>query len=423
MSTRKIRPSKVAQAKKATIAKTPKVAAKTPQTVAKPATAGNGHTPQTLPAAVAAPANGVILKVSGQAFECFSLMNARAEYLKKIASVSEGVASLDDGQVFKHGTHIATINCKGEVSFTGGEPASQPKAPDAPVQTLEPGERFFIHARYIAAALAIAPKKDNRFYLNGVFLHVIDNQFRIVATDGHRLLVTSMTCEKELSWGEAGVLLPRDAMDKISKFVGTGDDAGIFVSYGRDHQHAIVTDSTSDATFKVTPIEGKFPEYQRIVESAGAVLSQEREPLNTAALSSKYLKAAGMVAAQLGSETIFPFIGTGTKDPSVFTFGGEPNALLYVMAVKADQPALPAPAIRMMGNAGMRGSLAALKAHETRTRTQAKEEKNEDARKALIAKAEGYLNRADEIRSMLTAQLAGPAAASKESKEEETASA
>ncbi len=182
------------------------------------------------------------------------------------------------------------------------------------------------------------------------------------------------------------------------------------ISFGRNHPVVKIHEANGMGEFTLNPVDGKFPDYMRIVEAAGDVMSAESKPMETSAVSAAYLKSAGAIAAQLESDTIFPFIGATTSAPCVFTFGGEAGALLYIMACSETRPALPAAAVKIIGEAGMAGSLAALKAHETRNRKAAKEATDDKERQRLTVLADGFQARADQIRAVLSIKLTAPTA-------------
>lgn len=375
----------------------------------KNATAGNGHHPKTL-TAVTSTAGSVLLKIGKDyAQEVHDLSAARLEYAT-VHQLAGSPADFPVGEVYREGTKIGTFKHTSldelETPMTSRPTKSHPEA-----QELAPAVSVSLPARYLHAALAIAAKKDVRYYLNGIYLHTVGKELRLVATDGHRLLVISMANEKELPWGEAGIILPREQLDRIAKYIGKDEETLIDVAFGIGHPTAAIVEAGGMARFAVTPVEGKFPEYVRVMDGAGNVFAAQREPSDTTCVDSAYLKSAGMVAALLGSKTIFPFVGASSRDACVFTFGNAPGALLYVMPVNAGNvPAITAQTIRIIGATGMTGTLAALKAHETRTRQAAKECKSTTQREELIKKADGYAARASEIRQALTLQIEGPKA-------------
>lgn len=390
--------------------------AKAPQAASQPAPAGsNGNHPKTLAAAVASPPSLSLVIPDHFSGEVSSLDEALKQYCR-LANGSPD--KLPEAGVYMNGTRTYTIKPNGNAYNLRGElEASAPSKTEAAkpqAEELEPATAVTLPAKYIAAALAVAAKNDTRYYLNGVYLHVVDGALRVVATDGHRLLVISTALAKDVPWGADGVILPREELDRIAKYIGKakGDEepTAMEISFGRKHPVVKIHEANGIAEFTLKPIDGKFPDYMRIVEASGDVMSADSRPTETSAVSAAYLKSAGAIAAQLESDTIFPFIGKTVSAPCVFTFGGESGALLYIMACTETRPALPAAAVRIIGEAGMRGSLAALKAHETRSRKAAADTKDQKERERLTAQADKFQARADEIRAALSIKLAAPTA-------------
>lgn len=298
------------------------------------------------------------------------------------------------------GTKPAETETPAQVAAAGADKA-KPQEPLAPV------EELILPIDFLAAALAIAPKNDARAYLNGVRIHQLaDNQIRIASTDGHRLFVASIEHDIEIAWARAGVTLPREELERIVKYVGK-KVLGLRIEFGVDHPRLTIHEIDGIAQFTIVPIEGRYPDYQAIIDRAASVFTAERDDLDVSAVDSTYLKSAAAIAAQLDSRSVMPFMSTDFSVPSVFRFD-QPNVLLYIAGRTDQRQALPAPTVRLIGEKGMAGTLAALKAHETRTRAAAEEFKNTKKWDELMKKADGYAARAAEIRQALTPQLAAP---------------
>lgn len=99
-----------------------------------------------------------------------------------------------------------------------------------------------------------------RYYLNGIYLHQIDDQMFAVTTDGHRMArrrvpVASLTGKNDLA-----VIIPRKAITLLRSFLAKqkGDAT---LQFWNDYGTATVGDITM--TFKL--IDGPFPDYQRII--------------------------------------------------------------------------------------------------------------------------------------------------------------
>lgn len=402
-------------------------APKAASSATKPANrATNGARPETLAQVASIPADAVMLRITSQdlglelAQELPSLAIAQQLYCKLRDEGGLGARALPEGKVYSlQGIEIARISFNGRAwDMSGALIAETPVDPDQKASAtteqkdLAPAVSVTIAAKYLHAAIAVAPKKDTRHYLNGVYIHQIGTDLRMVATDGHRMLVLTMPCEKVLPWGEKGVILPREELGRIASYIGkpkAGEPLSFDVSFGVDHPFATIQESTG-ATFPIRPVDGTFPDYMTILGKASDAFTAQREVAVVAAMNASYLKAAGAIAAQLESDNVFPFFGGQEGEPTVFTFGGEPGALLFVMPIRDAGEALKPQTIKLIGAEGMKGTLAALKAHATRLTKAAAQTKDKAEKDKLLTKARGYTERMETIMASVAA-LPAPAEA------------
>ena len=101
-------------------------------------------------------------------------------------------------------------------------------------------------------------QQDIRYYLNGVLLVVDGNNLKLIATDGHRLAYTSAKLDKEYPKRE--VILPRKTVNELVKLLADTEDQIIFEMA---ENQVKITFSDTVLTSKV--IDGKFPDYERVV--------------------------------------------------------------------------------------------------------------------------------------------------------------
>lgn len=412
--------SPVAQ-KSATVAQTGR---KTAQTGKKPA--------QKAPKIAAAPAgvpisahvSTCILTIPGhvRGIECASLPAAQQAYERLRNSSGLGSRDFAEGEVSRDGQKIARISYNGRAWSPAGMVISEPqgaggeeKEAPAPVDQVElaPPVAVSIPAHLFAAALAIAPKAEKLAVLNSVFLHTVGNTLRIVAADGHRVIVLSHMLDKPLPWGDAGLILPRADLERITKYIGRDRATLIDVCFGEHHPVVRIADTIGHAVFVVKPIEGKFINYQKALDSSANVLNgAERTPMDVSAVDAKYLATAGAIARALGSHSVFPFISDmNSKDACIFTFAGEPGALLMIMPVRepSNLPAISNQVVSTIGALGMQASLRALKAHQTRAIMAVEKEPSAKRKAELVQRAESYDARIRSLQAILTA-LPAPAA-------------
>jgi len=126
--------------------------------------------------------------------------------------------------------------------------------------------------------------QDVRYYLNGLMLELGDKVVRAVATDGHRLALCRV--DAELSMEEPRqVIVPRKGILELARLLEDSDDP-VEVQLGANH----IKLSLPEVTFTSKLIDGRFPDYQRVVPSGGdRVLRSERESLRQAFIRASVL--------------------------------------------------------------------------------------------------------------------------------------
>ena len=118
-------------------------------------------------------------------------------------------------------------------------------------------------------------QQDVRYYLNGMLLETDGKMLRTVATDGHRLAL----CEMDLPTKATGqqVIIPRKGVLELQRLLGTEGDVQITI--GSNHVRAQI----GDVRFTSKLIDGRFPEYSRVIPAASPkAIVADREMLRSA---------------------------------------------------------------------------------------------------------------------------------------------
>lgn len=118
-------------------------------------------------------------------------------------------------------------------------------------------------------------QQDVRYYLNGVLLIIDGNKLKVVATDGHRLAYNAGTIDGHYEKQE--IILPRKAVSELSKLLADSDES---VELEFSQQQVKVTFSGITLITKV--IEGKFPDYERVIPKYDNHLNMERAVMQQA---------------------------------------------------------------------------------------------------------------------------------------------
>ncbi len=120
-------------------------------------------------------------------------------------------------------------------------------------------------------------QQDVRYYLNGMLLEVSTGVLRAVATDGHRLAMCSMQAEIEHD-GRHQVIVPRKGILELARLL-TEQEAEVGIVLGQHHIRA----TTGEFTFTSKLVDGKFPDYERVLPRGGdKLVIGERQSLREA---------------------------------------------------------------------------------------------------------------------------------------------
>ena len=120
-------------------------------------------------------------------------------------------------------------------------------------------------------------QQDVRYYLNGTLLETNGQALRAVATDGHRL----SWCEVPLEGGKARellqIILPRKGVLELLRLLdGEGE---IEIAIGTNHVRVQI----GEVRFTSKLIDGKFPEYSRVIPAdPPRIMTAARDALRAA---------------------------------------------------------------------------------------------------------------------------------------------
>ncbi len=111
-------------------------------------------------------------------------------------------------------------------------------------------------------AFAMA-QQDVRYYLNGLLLEVESDKIRAVATDGHRLALHDIEGKTGVE-STAQIIVPRKGVMELVRLLEGGEDE-LKVQLSHNHIRIVL----SDLVFTSKLIDGKFPDYDRVIPEPG----------------------------------------------------------------------------------------------------------------------------------------------------------
>jgi len=120
-------------------------------------------------------------------------------------------------------------------------------------------------------------QQDVRYYLNGILMEISPDQIKLVATDGHRLALseykTSISIDEDRQ-----IIIPRKAVLELSRLLEANDNAAKII-LSQNH----IRVETGELVFTSKLIDGKFPDYNRVIPVDGnKTLVVNRESLKRA---------------------------------------------------------------------------------------------------------------------------------------------
>lgn len=120
-------------------------------------------------------------------------------------------------------------------------------------------------------------QQDVRYYLNGMLLEVSQNCLRSVATDGHRLAMCAVDADINQS-EKHQVIVPRKGIMEMARLLTEGDEV-VHITLGANHIRA----KTGDFIFTSKLVDGKFPDYERVLPRGGdKIVIGDRQELRQA---------------------------------------------------------------------------------------------------------------------------------------------
>lgn len=115
-------------------------------------------------------------------------------------------------------------------------------------------------------------QQDVRYYLNGILIDISQGVMRVVSTDGHRLSM-GISDKLNIDNDHDQVIVPRKGVIELMRLLEDTDDE-VEIIFGANH----ICANTPSYTFSSKLVEGKFPDYRRVIPKNGnKIVILERE--------------------------------------------------------------------------------------------------------------------------------------------------
>lgn len=131
--------------------------------------------------------------------------------------------------------------------------------------------------RYLIDSVQFAmANQDVRYYLNGLLFEGDCRCLRTIATDGHRLAVASVEESPLTPEQKLHLIIPRKAVNELLRVLSNNPEDTIKVQTGDNH----IRLETDQFVFISKLIEGRFPDYKRVLPQGGdKIISIDRDQL------------------------------------------------------------------------------------------------------------------------------------------------
>lgn len=139
-------------------------------------------------------------------------------------------------------------------------------------------------------------QQDVRYYLNGLMLELSGSRIRSVATDGHRLALSETEAGIDVPESRQ-VIIPRKGVLELQRMLDSNDDDAQ-ISLSNNH----IRVDLGDLVFTSKLIDGRFPDYQRVMPVGGdKIITADKEDFRlaltrTAILSNEKYKGVRLSA-------------------------------------------------------------------------------------------------------------------------------
>lgn len=117
-------------------------------------------------------------------------------------------------------------------------------------------------------------QQDVRYYLNGILVELSTGLIKLVATDGHRLALSEYKVDIELEVDKQ-IIIPRKGVMELARFL-DNTDSPVKLTLSQNH----IKVETDKLSFTSKLIDGKFPDYNRVIPVDGnKLMTVSRETL------------------------------------------------------------------------------------------------------------------------------------------------
>jgi DNA polymerase-3 subunit beta len=226
------------------------------------------------------------LSITGTDLEVEIVGRVKVESIAEVGEITVPAKKLlDICKNLPDGSSIELVLEEGKVNvYCGKSRFNLTTLPASEFPSVESGEDDLVFntqqkeiKRLIERTSFAMAQQDVRYYLNGMLWELRSGSLRAVATDGHRLAMCTRAVNVDYE-GTKQAILPRKGVIELSRLL-THPEGSVQIVLGASHIRA----HTADFTFTSKLVDGKFPDYERVLPRNGdKIVMGEREALRQA---------------------------------------------------------------------------------------------------------------------------------------------
>jgi len=185
----------------------------------------------------------------------------------------------------------------------------------------------------LKAVSEIAPAKEIRFYLVGVYFECNKASTRLVATDGHCLGVYESNQENQIGGGAINFILPLEIIKLLKIVHKQCEEVTVTIERKHETQLDLITGGTIQVSggpaISWKAVDGRFPDYIRVLPKE--TMSGETAQFDPAVVN-KFVKAAKCLGLSTKNGVPIGHNGGGAALVDV----GDPNFIGVIMPMRVE---------------------------------------------------------------------------------------
>lgn len=193
---------------------------------------------------------------------------------RKLADIWRALGEGAEVSVAVEGDRAVVRSGRSRFTLATLPPGDFPKVPGGDADTSLELSQSTLRGLIDDVGFAMA-QQDVRYFLNGMLLEVTGTHIRTVATDGHRLAMSTSTAAHSQGDVRKQAIVPRKGVLELGRLL-DGNDETARLQLGENHLKV----QSGPFTMTTKLVDGQFPDYEKVIPAdASRCLSGDRESL------------------------------------------------------------------------------------------------------------------------------------------------